>query len=56
MNDKKEFPTRKELDQVFHLLQDKITKITVEEEEEMIRNELNGKNEENRVKMEKEQI
>jgi hypothetical protein len=44
MNNKKEFPSRDELNEAFHLLQDQITKITVEEEQEMVDNELNGKN------------
>jgi hypothetical protein len=44
MNKKREFPSRDELNEAFHLLQDQITKITVEEEQEMVNHELNGKN------------
>jgi arsenate reductase-like glutaredoxin family protein len=44
MNIKKEFPSREELNEAFHLLQDQITKITVEEEQEMVSSETNGKN------------
>ncbi len=47
MDEKKKFPARKELDAAFHFLQDQITKITVEEEAEMIcfeRKEKNGEN------------
>ncbi|MCQ6278927.1 hypothetical protein [Bacillus sp. EB600] len=44
MNKKREFPSRDELNEAFHLLQDQITKITVEEEQEMVNYELNGKN------------
>ncbi len=44
MNNKKEFPSRDELNEAFHLLQDQITKITVEEEQEMVNHELNGEN------------
>lgn len=44
MNPKKEFPSREELNEAFHLLQDQITRITVEEEQEMVTSEINGKN------------
>jgi hypothetical protein len=47
MNKNKEFPSREELNQAFHLLQDQITKITVEEEQEMVSSQINGKNGEN---------
>jgi hypothetical protein len=47
MNKKNEFPSREELNEEFHLLQDRITRITVEEEQEMESHELNGKNGEN---------
>jgi hypothetical protein len=39
MKGKQSFPTRDELDQAFTILQDQITRITVEEEEEMIKQE-----------------
>lgn len=45
MSEKKEFPSRNNLDEAFHLLQDQITRITVEEEEEMVRNDLIAKKE-----------
>ncbi|MED3563039.1 MULTISPECIES: hypothetical protein [Bacillus] len=41
MREKKSFPTREELDQAFHFLQDQITRISVEEEEEMVKEETN---------------
>jgi hypothetical protein len=44
MKTKKEFPSRAELNEAFHLIQDQITRITVEEEQEMVSNEINGKN------------
>jgi hypothetical protein len=44
MNSKKEFPSRDDLNKAFHLLQDRITRITVEEEQEMVNHEINGKN------------
>jgi hypothetical protein len=47
MNKNKEFPSREELNEAFHLLQDQITKITVEEEQEMVSSQINGKNGEN---------
>lgn len=37
MNKKNEFPSREELDRAFHFLQDQITRISVEEEEEMLK-------------------
>ena len=37
MNKKNEFPSREELDRAFHFLQDQITRISVDEEEEMIK-------------------
>jgi hypothetical protein len=43
MKTKKEFPSREELNEAFHLIQDQITRITVEEEQEMVSNEINGK-------------
>lgn len=39
MKEKQHFPTREELDQAFTMLQDQITRITVDEEEEMIKKE-----------------
>jgi hypothetical protein len=39
MKEKQNFPSRNELDQAFTMLQDQITRITVEEEEEMIKQE-----------------
>lgn len=39
MKDPQNFPTREVLDQAFTLLQDQITRITVEEEEEMLKAE-----------------
>lgn len=36
MNDKERFPSREQLDEAFHFLHDAITRISVEEEEEMI--------------------
>jgi hypothetical protein len=44
MNKEKEFPSREELDEAFHFLQDQITRITVKEEEEMVSSETNEKN------------
>jgi hypothetical protein len=46
MNKKREFPSREELNDAFHILQDQITRISVEEEQEMVSCERNGKNEE----------
>lgn len=46
MNKKREFPSREELNDAFHILQDQITRISVEEEQEMESWERNGKNEE----------
>jgi hypothetical protein len=43
MSGKSQFPTREELDQAFHFLQDQITRISVSEEEEMEMKETNGK-------------
>ncbi|XJZ26769.1 hypothetical protein ACF5W4_15715 [Bacillota bacterium Lsc_1132] len=40
MSDKNKFPTRMELDAAFHHLQDQITRIAVEEEQEMVQEEL----------------
>jgi hypothetical protein len=40
MKEKENFPSRDELDKAFTLLQDQITRITVDEEEEMVRMEL----------------
>jgi hypothetical protein len=39
MKDNHHFPTREELDQAFTILQDQITRITVNEEEEMLKQE-----------------
>jgi hypothetical protein len=39
MKEEQPFPTRDELDQAFTLLQDQITRITVAEEEELIKQE-----------------
>jgi hypothetical protein len=39
MKDNEIFPTREDLDQAFTILQDQITRITVEEEEEMLKQE-----------------
>ncbi|HLO12264.1 MAG TPA: hypothetical protein VK190_08530 [Pseudoneobacillus sp.] len=39
MKDPSPFPTREELDQAFTSLQDQITRITVDEEEEMMKSE-----------------
>jgi hypothetical protein len=39
MKEKQSFPTRDELDHAFTILQDQITRITVAEEEEMIKQE-----------------
>jgi hypothetical protein len=36
MHKKSQFPTRRELDEAFHFLQDQITRISVAEEEEMV--------------------
>jgi hypothetical protein len=36
---KDQFPSRKELDQAFTILQDQITRITVEEEDETLKQE-----------------
>lgn len=40
MRKKKGIPPREELDQAFHMLQDQITRISVEEEEEMVGEDL----------------
>lgn len=45
MTEKREFPSREELNSAFHELQDYITRISVEEEEEMVREQIKGKNE-----------
>ncbi|MCM3115127.1 hypothetical protein M3610_07475 [Neobacillus sp. MER 74] len=42
MNKKNEFPTREELDQAFHFLHDQINKISVVEEVEMVKEEMDG--------------
>ncbi|WP_175384374.1 hypothetical protein [Bacillus sp. FJAT-27225] len=42
-NEQIPFPSRRNLDEAFHSLQDTITMITVEEEEEMTRQEVEGK-------------
>lgn len=46
MGKKKSFPTREELNEAFHLLQDQITRITVEEDQEMIQHQLQEKQDE----------
>lgn len=46
MSKKKKFPSREDLNEAFHMLQDQITRITVEEEEETISCEINGKDKE----------
>lgn len=43
MKEKEQLPTREHLDEAFHSLQDQITRITVEEEEEMIKQEMDEK-------------
>ncbi|WP_156324599.1 hypothetical protein [Bacillus sp. FJAT-27245] len=42
MKEKEQLPSREHLDEAFHSLQDLITRITVEEEEEMIKQEVDG--------------
>ncbi|MBI0577513.1 hypothetical protein IEC97_09085 [Neobacillus cucumis] len=42
MNKKSSFPSREELDQAFHFLQDEITRISVVEEVEMVKQENKG--------------
>jgi hypothetical protein len=42
MNKKSQFPSREDLDQAFHFLQDQITRISVEEDEEMVVEEKDG--------------
>jgi hypothetical protein len=44
MNKNKEFPSREGLNEAFHLLQDQITRIAVEEEQEMASGEKNERN------------
>jgi hypothetical protein len=39
MKENTPFPSRDELDQAFTILQDQITRITVDEEEEMVKQE-----------------
>ncbi|WP_158587422.1 hypothetical protein [Neobacillus notoginsengisoli] len=46
MKENGNLPSRKGLDEAFHLLQDQITRITVEEEEEMLKQEIEPKKEE----------
>jgi hypothetical protein len=43
VNGKNEFPSRQDLDEAFHFLQDQITRISVVEEEEMTEKVRNGK-------------
>lgn len=45
MQKKNPFPPREELDQAFHFLQDQITRISVDEEEEMVMKEMEGQSE-----------
>ncbi|WML45853.1 hypothetical protein [Neobacillus sp. PS3-40] len=40
MKEKRQFPSRENLDEAFHQLHDQITRITVDEEEEAVREEL----------------
>ncbi|WP_156424462.1 hypothetical protein [Bacillus sp. FJAT-27445] len=40
MKEKDPMLSRRELDEAFHSLQDQITRITVEEEEEMVKQEI----------------
>ncbi|WHY66141.1 hypothetical protein [Neobacillus sp. SuZ13] len=42
MNKKDEFPSREELDEAFHFLHDQINKISVVEEVEMVKGEMEG--------------
>lgn len=42
MNEKEKFPTREQLDEAFHFLHDAITRISVEEEAEMLIKESDG--------------
>ncbi|MED1468817.1 hypothetical protein [Bacillus salipaludis] len=42
MHEKNPFPSREELDQAFHFLQDEITRISVVEEVEMVKQEDKG--------------
>lgn len=41
---KDKYPSREELDEAFHFLHDAINRITVEEEEEEMKREVNGNN------------
>jgi hypothetical protein len=41
---KDKYPTREELDEAFHFLHDAINRITVEEEAEEMKMEVNGNN------------
>ncbi|MEH7106981.1 hypothetical protein [Bacillus sp. JJ1764] len=45
MNKKSEFPTREDLDQAFHFLNDQINRISIIEEIEMIKKEKEGQEE-----------
>ncbi|MDQ0198819.1 hypothetical protein [Neobacillus ginsengisoli] len=45
MRKKSQFPSRRDLDEAFHFLQDQITRISVDEEEEMVMNEKDGQEE-----------
>ena len=42
MNKKNEFPSREELDEAFHFLHEQINKISVVEEVEMVKEEMEG--------------
>ncbi|MFF2446756.1 hypothetical protein ACFVSW_06590 [Neobacillus sp. NPDC058068] len=42
MKQKDKFPSREELDQAFHFLHDQINKISVVEEVEMIKKDIDG--------------
>jgi hypothetical protein len=45
MNKKNQFPTREELDEAFHYLHEAINRISVDEEEEMVMMEKEGREE-----------
>jgi hypothetical protein len=42
MNKKEQFPSREDLDEAFHFLHEAITRISVDEEEEMVMKEDKG--------------
>lgn len=41
LHEKKQFPSREDLDQAFHFLHDQVNRISVDEEEEMVKQEKN---------------